>query len=89
MPGEDLLTALHREVREETGLDVTECLAYLGSFDYRSGSGRATRQHTFAVTISDGDVVVTEHDLHHWAGAATERPVSDEVRGLLYASFGQ
>ncbi|WP_010310201.1 NUDIX domain-containing protein [Saccharopolyspora spinosa] len=35
-PGEDLTTALHREVLEETGLTIKTITGYLGAFDYRS-----------------------------------------------------
>lgn len=80
---ENLVAALRREVLEETGLEVTECLAYLGSFDYLSGSGRSTRQHTFAVTAAAGDVLLTEHDSHHWARTADDRPFSLEVHRML------
>ena len=38
--GEDLLTALAREVQEETGLLVTVVLEYLGCFDWTSSSGK-------------------------------------------------
>jgi 8-oxo-dGTP diphosphatase len=38
-PGEDLLDALHREVKEETGLELVTVDSYLGQFDYTSGSG--------------------------------------------------
>ena len=38
--GESLLTALAREVQEETGLIVTLVLEYLGSFDWISSSGK-------------------------------------------------
>jgi hypothetical protein len=38
-PGEDLLDALHREVEEETGLELVTVDSYPGQFDYTSGSG--------------------------------------------------
>lgn len=48
-PGEEPLTALAREVAEETGLTVSAVAKYLGSFDYTSGSGKKTRQLNFLV----------------------------------------
>ena len=45
--GEGLLTALAREVQEETGFIVTSVLEYLGSFDYTSGSGEKQDSSTF------------------------------------------
>jgi 8-oxo-dGTP diphosphatase len=60
--GETLIEALHREVSEETGLTVETVGDYLGHFDYRSGSGRATRQFNFTATVTDGTVKLTEHE---------------------------
>jgi len=45
--GESFIDALHRETREETGLDIEEILGYSGYFDYVSGSGKKTRQLIF------------------------------------------
>lgn len=42
--GETLRAAIRREVREETGLEVTAVGKVLGWFDYVSSSGRVTRQ---------------------------------------------
>src|SRR5688572_26680513 len=63
---EDLLTALGREVREETGLTVDSVLAYLGPFDYVSGSGKKTRQFNFLIEVAPGEVKLepTEHQSH-------------------------
>lgn len=83
-PGETLLDALHREVTEETGLTVAIIDTYLGAFDYTSGSGKHTRQHTWAVTVTPGPIILTEHDEHAWA-LPGEKPVSDEVTTLITA----
>ena len=82
-PGESVAAALDREVLEETGLEVTECREYLGSFDYHSSSGRASRQHTFLVSVGAGDVTLTEHDRFVWSSPSADESVSDEVRALL------
>jgi 8-oxo-dGTP diphosphatase len=81
-PGEGLDEALRREVAEETGLAVANVLAYLGAFEYTSGSGNRTRQHTWAVAVETGDVRLTEHDEYAWAFPG-EKPVSDEVQKLI------
>lgn len=61
--GEELLTALVREVKEETALDVQSIDAFIGSFDYTSGSGKRTRQLNFRVTVGEGEVALnpSEH----------------------------
>ncbi len=81
--GETLTEALRREVAEETGLEVTAVGAYLGHFDYRSGSGGLTRQFTFTATTAGGTVTLTEHDAYVWADRAGQEKVSREVRGVL------
>jgi RimJ/RimL family protein N-acetyltransferase len=82
--GEDLLTALRREVVEETGLEVSEVTGYLGEFDYHSSSGRAHRQHTWSVTVHRSEpVVLSEHHDYAWITGTDQRPVSREVRALL------
>ncbi|MFI9719193.1 NUDIX hydrolase [Streptomyces sp. NPDC052396] len=81
--GENLIAALHREVVEETGLTVTAVGAYLGHFDYRSGSGRATRQFNFAATTTGETVTLTEHDTHLWADRIQQNRVSSAVQAVL------
>lgn len=54
--GENLLQALAREVKEETNLVVTAIIAYLGSFDYSSSSGKKVRQFNFLVETQSGDI---------------------------------
>ena len=49
--GESWHDALVREVREETGLEAVKIGAFVNSLDYRSGSGRLTRQHNFIVAV--------------------------------------
>lgn len=80
-PGEDLKTALAREVEEETGLKVTVATVYLGSFDYTSGSGKKSRQFNFVVVADAPEpVVLQEHDEYRWAPIEDELPVTDAVK---------
>lgn len=85
---DSLVDALAREVFEETGLKLSEVDGYLGAFDYVSGSGRPTRQHTFTARADDDTAVMLsdEHDQAAWLAPHTaEAEVSDAVRELLAA----
>jgi hypothetical protein len=66
-PGETLAAALAREVDEETGLDLEAITAYLGDFDYTSGSGKPSRQFNFAGRVNECLMAV----LHPVPGPAT------------------
>lgn len=87
--GEDLISALHREVTEETGMYIDVVTAYLGAFDYTSGSGKHTRQHTWSVTASADEVLLTEHDAHVWVSATSDHPVSAEVQDMVAEHFSK
>lgn len=65
---ESLSTALIREVKEETSLEIIEIKGYLSSFDYKSGSGKRARQFNFLVTVSGDTVKLNpqEHDWYAW-----------------------
>lgn len=66
-PGENLLDALKREIKEETNLDVNNASSYLGSFDYLSGSGKKSRQFNFLVEVKNFDnIILTEHSEYKW-----------------------
>ncbi|WEH33419.1 NUDIX domain-containing protein [Streptomyces sp. AM 4-1-1] len=83
-PGEGFEKALLRETEEETGLVIDQVGAYLGRFDYTSGSGALTRQLTFRVTVGKtAPVILTEHDDHTWADPGELPGVSDAVRELV------
>ncbi|WP_028663301.1 NUDIX hydrolase [Saccharomonospora halophila] len=82
--GESLDAALIREVKEETGLDVTAVRDYLGSFDYASGSGRRSRQCNFAVEVSAPEPIeLREHDAYTWTALVEDPPVTDAVKDVL------
>ncbi|MEU6250457.1 NUDIX domain-containing protein [Glycomyces sp. NPDC047010] len=89
-PGERLDTALTREVKEETGLNLTEITTYLGHFDYTSGSGKPTRQFNFAITTTAIEPLsLTEHDQHQWANIFGILPVSDAVKRMLGRGYSR
>lgn len=87
--GEDLLTALAREVREETGLAVTSVVAYLGSFDYTSGSGKKTRQFNFFVETAPSEIKLdpAQHRAYHLAALSDTvldvMNISDATKSVL------
>ena len=65
---ESFAQALTREVLEETGLTITGIEDFLWSFDYRSQSGRLTRQFNFVVKTADAPVRLNpeEHSGFRW-----------------------
>ncbi|TLW93568.1 NUDIX domain-containing protein [Saccharomonospora piscinae] len=86
---ETLDAALVREVAEETGLTVTDLVAYLGSFDYTSGSGKKSRQFNFAVSVERSEPVrLTEHDSYLWASLDEQPPVTDAVKEIVQTYRG-
>ncbi|MDQ4145421.1 MAG: NUDIX domain-containing protein [Actinomycetota bacterium] len=86
---ETLEQTLEREIAEETGLRVTSIERPLGTFDYRSGSGKATRQVTFEVRVEPGQVELSEHNEHAWLGVDELEGLymSDETREVLASAL--
>lgn len=65
--GEDITTALAREIKEETNCDMQTILYYIDSFDYKSGSGKNARQYNFAIRVKETDnIILTEHNAYSW-----------------------
>lgn len=65
--GEDIITSLTREIKEETNLDLKNVLFYINSFDYKSSSGKNARQYNFAVEVKDiNNIKLTEHEGFKW-----------------------
>ncbi|MGK5628892.1 NUDIX hydrolase [Streptomyces sp. URMC 123] len=81
--GEALIAALRREVAEETGLTVAAVGNYLGHFDYRSSSGRRSRQHNFTAAPTGQTDQLSEHDAQLWADAGQQGQVSSTVQAVL------
>lgn len=85
---EPLKSALIRETKEETGLDVTQVSKYLGFFDYISGSGKKTRQFNFLVRVIDfKKIILTEHECFVWSARndLSKWQVTDSVKRILFS----
>ncbi|WP_143220108.1 NUDIX domain-containing protein [Actinomadura sp. CNU-125] len=83
-PGENLLTALERELAEEIGRTgpLTLDPGFVAHFDCISGSGRKARQYTFALTHQEQSITLsTEHTAHRWLHPAdlSDSDVTDET----------
>ena len=85
--GENIITALAREVKEETNCDMKEILCYVDSFDYKSGSGKNTRQYNFVIKVEQTDnIILTEHDAYLWQTAEeiVDNPkITNEVKEII------
>ncbi|VVB60734.1 ADP-ribose pyrophosphatase [uncultured archaeon] len=88
---EDLEAALFREVKEETDLKVKDIIRYLGHFDYKSKSGKKTRQFNFLVTINEpAKVRLSEHEDFAWVkkDQLQNYAVTNSVKNILYSLWG-
>ena len=90
--GEGVLDALRREVKEETGLTVTQIHRLGSQFDYLTGSGKKARQFNFVVDVSDSGktIILSEHSAYCWAGPKEVQALnlSEKTRNAL-AQFWQ
>ncbi len=67
--GETIEQAIAREVKEETGLEVTSIEEYLGCIDLASSGGNPVRKFNFAVTVKQGDIKLSkDHEEYAWVG---------------------
>ncbi len=86
---EDIIDALKREVREETGLEINDIESFIGTFDYTSGSGKKTRQLNFLVYAKNGEVQLNpdEHTESYWLKPNAEEfeslNISDETKRII------
>ena len=90
--GEAVLSALERELNEETGLRIAQVRQFLGHFDYDTESGVVTRQFNFAVSGQEPlGVELQEHDAYAWVarGELAVYPVTDHVRQVIGLAWGE
>ena len=73
--GEDIIKCLKREVKEETGLDITP-VKYIDKFTYLADRGeRQTTCHNFLCKLNNLDQKIRlskEHDDYKWIGEVGE-----------------
>ncbi|GAA1579591.1 hypothetical protein GCM10009678_72880 [Actinomadura kijaniata] len=89
-PGEDLPTALRRELAEEIGRGGPLALdpGFVTHFDYVSGSGRRARQYTFGLAHDGGPVSLSpEHTGFRWLAPAdlAGSDVTEETARTVHA----
>lgn len=82
--GENLLTALERELAEEIGWTGPLILdsGFVTQFDYASGSGRKARQYTFGLAHHGRPIILSsEHTAFRWLHPAdlNDSDVTDET----------
>ncbi|MEG0073852.1 MAG: NUDIX domain-containing protein [Clostridia bacterium] len=84
---EDIYSALTRELKEETNLDLASIISYINTFDYASSSGKRSRQYNFSVRVNKiEDIKLTEHSKYQWLNieeARENRNITDEVKNIL------
>jgi len=64
-PGEDLHTAVRREVREETGYEI-EVVALLGSYVWQTPQGNTSIRFCFIAQVSDEEASKDAHATEDW-----------------------
>ena len=88
---ETLGSALLREVKEETGLELARKDRFVGSIDYPSKIGEPTRQFNFGVTVRRySRIRLAEHDDYAWVDKSQlgQLPMSDETRVYVVKTSG-
>lgn len=90
-PGETLWDGLHREIREETGLEIETVIEELPAMEYEY-KGLKVRQCSFLVTCSGDPVLSHEHSALLWIDAGEKAAldamdVTSEQRALIVAAL--
>ena len=85
---ESIVDCLVRELEEETGIRFSSVEDLLPTFDYRSGSGRKTRQFGFVLIVPDNFTITLsgEHVAYKWVSSIEEIPdpgVTSEIEILI------
>ena len=83
---ENIYEALIRETKEETNLNVEKVESYIDQFEYLSGSCKKCRQFNFEVSVSEGEILLTEHDMYKWLPLneiEKENEISPELKHSL------
>lgn len=87
--GETFADCVARELREETGLEVTCVTEYLGATDYATRTRARVRKFGFLVQTGPGEVALApgEHDAYAWidADSLPALPMADDVREAVRA----
>jgi 8-oxo-dGTP diphosphatase len=92
-PGESLLDGLVREVKEETGLKISQIEGPAGSFDYKTRSGKLARPFNFAVMVYPPEIKLNpeEHTRFVWCGSKLQLEslkISSESRQIVTRVMG-
>jgi 8-oxo-dGTP diphosphatase len=85
--GETLISALHREVAEETGITINDEILYLGHFDYNSKKGTLTRQFNFLTSaVEPVNIRLQEHSNHAFVSVCELNSylVTDSVKKVIH-----
>lgn len=90
-PGETIEQGAVRELREETGLVVSEVLGTFEGFDYATSKKPKARQVNFKVAVSQGEVRLNpqEHDSYRWIIEAeiSELKTNPVMQTCLHGAF--
>lgn len=86
--GESIVECVVRELEEETGIRFSSVEDLLPTFDYRSNSGKKTRQFSFVLIVPDNFTITLspEHVDYKWVSAIEDIPdpgVTSEVQLLI------